>query len=342
MLGGDRGDHRQAGHRPARHRAGRRRRRCRLQRRRHRPAARLPRDPVSGGRAPRSAPSGAHRLRLVFSDAPHPLCPQRCRRPGGGRRRPRRARGERRPLSCAGPAAGAHPASTIWVEARYPQQTWEIEVPLAWPRADGRSTWPALVDDFHAAHQAALRRLRSGLAGRVHRLACPRQRQSRPSGRTPACAPPPSAREQAPTAHLARRLDRRSDVHRLAAIAGRARSPARPSSSCRSPPSSCRRAPRPPPAVRHPRGDRMSDDGEPRAPPHPRTLGEPPATLPHGDPRQPARDASRARWRIRSTAPAAPASSTPRATSPAASSPRATSCSPKPRACRRTSSSDRT
>jgi N-methylhydantoinase A len=41
-----------------------------------------------------------------------------------------------------------------WVEARYPQQTWEIEVPVAWPRADGAIDLAALVSAFHASHHA--------------------------------------------------------------------------------------------------------------------------------------------------------------------------------------------
>jgi N-methylhydantoinase A len=41
-----------------------------------------------------------------------------------------------------------------WVEARYPQQTWEIEVPIAWPPVNGRVDITRLVDDFHEAHKA--------------------------------------------------------------------------------------------------------------------------------------------------------------------------------------------
>jgi N-methylhydantoinase A len=41
-----------------------------------------------------------------------------------------------------------------WVEARYPQQTWEIEVPLAWPTADRRADIATLVEDFHRAHRS--------------------------------------------------------------------------------------------------------------------------------------------------------------------------------------------
>jgi N-methylhydantoinase A len=41
-----------------------------------------------------------------------------------------------------------------WVEARYPQQTWEIEVPLAWPTADRRADIATLVEDFHHAHRS--------------------------------------------------------------------------------------------------------------------------------------------------------------------------------------------
>ena len=48
----------------------------------------------------------------------------------------------------------ADAAIDYWVEARYPQQTWEIEVPLAWPNPDRVADIAALVDDFHAAHKA--------------------------------------------------------------------------------------------------------------------------------------------------------------------------------------------
>src|SRR5262249_14743804 len=41
-----------------------------------------------------------------------------------------------------------------WVEARYPQQTWEIEVPLPGPRLSGAADLARLVEAFHAAHQA--------------------------------------------------------------------------------------------------------------------------------------------------------------------------------------------
>jgi N-methylhydantoinase A len=40
-----------------------------------------------------------------------------------------------------------------WAEARYPQQTWEIDVPLRHAGAFGGSEFQALVEDFHAAHQ---------------------------------------------------------------------------------------------------------------------------------------------------------------------------------------------
>jgi N-methylhydantoinase A len=41
-----------------------------------------------------------------------------------------------------------------WVEARYPQQTWEIEVPLAGPTWRGASDLARLAQQFHAAHHA--------------------------------------------------------------------------------------------------------------------------------------------------------------------------------------------
>jgi len=52
-------------------------------------------------------------------------------------------------------AEAGGPARTsvdYWVEARYPQQTWEIEVPLAWPTVDGKADIGRLVEDFHKAH----------------------------------------------------------------------------------------------------------------------------------------------------------------------------------------------
>jgi N-methylhydantoinase A len=39
------------------------------------------------------------------------------------------------------------------VEARYPHQAWEIEVPLAVPRFAGADDLARLVADFHAAHR---------------------------------------------------------------------------------------------------------------------------------------------------------------------------------------------
>lgn len=41
-----------------------------------------------------------------------------------------------------------------WVEARYPQQTWEIEVTLPWPNPDGTVDLASLVGAFHTAHKA--------------------------------------------------------------------------------------------------------------------------------------------------------------------------------------------
>jgi N-methylhydantoinase A len=41
-----------------------------------------------------------------------------------------------------------------WAEARYPQQTWEIEVPLAGPEWNGQDDLARLVARFHEAHQA--------------------------------------------------------------------------------------------------------------------------------------------------------------------------------------------
>jgi N-methylhydantoinase A len=53
-----------------------------------------------------------------------------------------------------GPGAGAVEYKTEFVvEARYPQQTWEIEVPLRQPRFDNAEQVRQLVDDFHALHR---------------------------------------------------------------------------------------------------------------------------------------------------------------------------------------------
>ena len=41
-----------------------------------------------------------------------------------------------------------------WVEARYPQQTWEIEVSLPWPNTEGAVDLASLVSAFHAAHKS--------------------------------------------------------------------------------------------------------------------------------------------------------------------------------------------
>jgi len=53
-----------------------------------------------------------------------------------------------------GPGAGAVEYKTEFVvEARYPQQTWEIEVPLRQARFDNAEQLRQLVDDFHALHR---------------------------------------------------------------------------------------------------------------------------------------------------------------------------------------------
>jgi N-methylhydantoinase A len=53
-----------------------------------------------------------------------------------------------------GPGAGAVEYRTEFVvEARYPQQTWEIEVPLRQLRFDDPRQLQQLVDDFHALHR---------------------------------------------------------------------------------------------------------------------------------------------------------------------------------------------
>jgi N-methylhydantoinase A len=53
-------------------------------------------------------------------------------------------------------AASGSSASQIdlWVEARYPQQTWEIDIPIAWPAPGGMINMAGLVAAFHATHQA--------------------------------------------------------------------------------------------------------------------------------------------------------------------------------------------
>jgi N-methylhydantoinase A len=53
-----------------------------------------------------------------------------------------------------GPGAGAVEYRTEFVvEARYPQQTWEIEVPLRQSRFDSAEQVRQLADDFHALHR---------------------------------------------------------------------------------------------------------------------------------------------------------------------------------------------
>jgi N-methylhydantoinase A len=53
-----------------------------------------------------------------------------------------------------GPGAGAVETKTEFVvEARYPQQTWEIEVPLRQERFDSAEQLRQLVDDFHTLHR---------------------------------------------------------------------------------------------------------------------------------------------------------------------------------------------
>lgn len=50
---------------------------------------------------------------------------------------------------------GGYEACTeYWVEARYPQQTWEIEVPITSESFDIRRDLPKVVSDFHAAHRS--------------------------------------------------------------------------------------------------------------------------------------------------------------------------------------------
>jgi N-methylhydantoinase A len=54
----------------------------------------------------------------------------------------------------AGPGAGAIDTSVeFFAEARYPEQVWEIEVPIASRRFNSEADIAALVEAFHAAHQ---------------------------------------------------------------------------------------------------------------------------------------------------------------------------------------------
>lgn len=54
----------------------------------------------------------------------------------------------------AGPGAGAIDTSIeFFAEARYPEQVWEIEVPIASRRFNSEADIAALVEAFHAAHQ---------------------------------------------------------------------------------------------------------------------------------------------------------------------------------------------
>jgi N-methylhydantoinase A len=45
------------------------------------------------------------------------------------------------------------PQIDYWIEARYPQQTWEIEVPLQTPRIAGSALLENIVHDFHTIHE---------------------------------------------------------------------------------------------------------------------------------------------------------------------------------------------
>ena len=296
-------------------RARRRRRRGGLQRRRHRPAARLPRDPVSGdrrraqrlGRASSRTSSSAMRASAMSAAMPPtrrrlPTSSPNSRRAPPASWRGRQARRAPRSTTGSRPAIRSRPGRSKCRSSGRPR----TEVDMA-----------RLAEDFHAAHQVALCGRRSCLAGRVHRLARPRQQQSRPGGRMPACAPPRGARPSRAGGRIWLNRWTEVDVHRFAAIPAEARRPGpaivEVAAHHHLPPAG---EPRPPAAVGHPRGDRMSDAC------HPRDAARPAdrrrcawRSWPTGWRR------SRARWRIPSTAPVAPASSTRRATSPAASSP---------------------
>ena len=134
---------------PARRRARWRRRRCRLQRRRHRPPPRL-----------RAAAGAGGGRRLECGRRAHLRSLHRSRASSSCGRIPRTAAAINAVLAelareaeafARGPGAGAVEHRTEFVvEARYPQQTWEIEVPLRRPRFDDARQVQQLVEDFHA------------------------------------------------------------------------------------------------------------------------------------------------------------------------------------------------
>ena len=66
----------------------------------------------------------------------------------------------------AGPGKGSHQQTIqLWAEARYPEQIWEIEIPLLRRRFDGPEDVEALISAFHNAHEEifAIRDAESGI-----------------------------------------------------------------------------------------------------------------------------------------------------------------------------------
>ena len=128
-----------------------------------------------------------------------------------------------------GPGAGAVEYKTEFVvEARYPQQTWEIEVPLRQPRFDDPPAGATAGRGFSRPPSRALRRRRSDLERRAGHLACaralPPANDERPeargcnvgaAGADPArdlpARPGPRVRRPAPSRRICRR-GRRSKV----------------------------------------------------------------------------------------------------------------------------------
>ena len=146
--------------------AGRRWRRGRLQLGRDRPAARLPAGPHPCARPALSAAgalisdlSRSFELTLPASDA---------RFDYDAVNRVLAELQARAEAFIAGPGEGAISAAVDFsVEARYPHQVWELEVPVRPRRSTGPMTCGALSGHFHAAHQRRVRDRRREVADRV-------------------------------------------------------------------------------------------------------------------------------------------------------------------------------
>ena len=151
---GDRGDHAQAGDRPGRGRDDRRRRRSRplLGRRSHAGSA------SRGSSCPTSRPPSRPPARCSRSCRPPSPRPRSCPPPTSTSRAPQRSSASSAPAARRfSPRRGRDVVETairFSVEARYPHQVWEIEVPLRSepPRYERRSS-SELRQDFHAAHE---------------------------------------------------------------------------------------------------------------------------------------------------------------------------------------------